>query len=204
MAQRSQPAGESAPSAVGFRTVALMTARALVVVCCLVTAYYQLPLDKPFSGGTALALVLGLIGVALVLVWQVRSIATSTHPRLRAVDALASTLPPYLLLFSAAYYLMERSEAGSFSQHLTRTDALYFSVTVFSSVGFGDITAQTQSARLIVVGQMIGDLVLLGLAARVLVGAVQEGVRRQGIERPDPPVGTRDGDGHGGGKPPGD
>ena len=29
---------------------------------------------------------------------------------------------------------------------------------------FGDITAKTQAARLVVTGQMIGDLVILGLA----------------------------------------
>jgi hypothetical protein len=34
---------------------------------------------------------------------------------------------------------MERASAASFTEPLTRTDALYFSVTVFSTVGFGDI-----------------------------------------------------------------
>jgi hypothetical protein len=40
---------------------------------------------------------------------------------------------------------------------LTRTDALYFTVTVFSTVGFGDITAKTETARLVVTGQSCPD-----------------------------------------------
>ena len=161
------------------RAVVLTALRSILVVAGLVFAYYELPMDKPFSGEHGVVLVLGLIAVGLVLVLQVRAITHSTHPRLRAVDALASTVPPFLLLYSAAYYLMERGHVNNFGQPMTRTDALYFAITVFSTVGFGDIAPLSQTARLIVVTQMIGDLLLLSLAARVIVGAVQEGVRRQ-------------------------
>jgi voltage-gated potassium channel len=47
-------------------------------------------------------------------------------------------------------------------------------VTVFATVGFGDITATSQPARLIVTAQMILDLIL-GLGIRVFLGAVQRG-----------------------------
>ena len=58
---------------------------------------------------------------------------------------------------------------------LTRTDSLYFTVTVFATVGFGDIIATSQTARLLVTVQMILDLVVLGLGIRVFLGAVQRG-----------------------------
>jgi hypothetical protein len=54
---------------------------------------------------------------------------------------------------------MAANHPANFSTHaLTRTDALYFTVTVFSTVGFGDITAASQSARLVVTAQMLLDL----------------------------------------------
>src|SRR5208282_4777456 len=65
---------------------------------------------------------------------------------------------------------------------LTRTDSLYFTVTTFSTVGFGDITATSQAARLVVTVQMILDLLVLGLGIRVFIGAVQ--LARE--EHPDP------------------
>jgi hypothetical protein len=51
--------------------------------------------------------------------------------------------------------------------------ALYFTVTVFSTVGFGDITAKTDGARALVSVQMILDLILIASVARLLVTAAR-------------------------------
>ena len=68
---------------------------------------------------------------------------------------------------------MATISAGNFGERLTHTDGLYFTVTVLSTVGFGDITPKTQAARLVVTGQMIADLVILAVAIKVIVGAVR-------------------------------
>ena len=69
----------------------------------------------------------------------------------------------------------QRTSASNFSQPMTRTDALSLTVTVLATVGFGDITAKTGAARLVVIGQMSTDLIILGLGARVILGAVTRG-----------------------------
>jgi len=112
-----------------------------------------------------------------LVVVQFRSIAASPYPGLRAVEALATSVPLFLLLFASTYVVMATVAASNFSQPLTRTNALYFTITVFATVGFGDITAKTEAARLVVSGQMIIDLIILGLGARVIVGAVTRGRR---------------------------
>jgi Ion channel len=99
-----------------------------------------------------------------------------------AAEALATTVPLFLLLFASAYYVMARASPASFSHHLTRSDALYFTVTTFSTVGYGDITAVSQTARLVVTAQMILDLLALGLGIRMFIGEVQ--LARQA--HPDP------------------
>jgi drug/metabolite transporter (DMT)-like permease len=158
--------------------------RPIISTAGLLTAYYLLPLTERFTAATLATLGGGLLGVALLIVWHVRAILRSPRPRLRAVQALGVVLPLFLLLFAAAYYLLADSEPQSFTERLTRTDALYFTVTVFSTVGFGDITAHTELARLVTTGQMVSDLVVIGVAARVIVGAAQEGVRRQTPRQP--------------------
>lgn len=90
-----------------------------------------------------------------------------------------ATLPLFLLLFAAAYHLLERARPGSFSERLTRTDALYFALSVFSTAGSGGIAPHSQAARTITMFQMAGDLLLVGVAARVVVGAVESGLRRR-------------------------
>ena len=98
---------------------------------------------------------------------------------MRAFEALGLIVPLFLLLFASTYFLMERVSAASFTQPLTRTDALHFSVTVFTTVGFGDIAAKSETARVVLIVQMLGDLALLGVGARVLLGAVRRGQHRR-------------------------
>lgn len=164
----------------GARRRALFSAaRSLTTAGALVAGYYLLPLGSVFSVGTALALVGGLAAVALLLAWQTRRIALSPWPGLRAMETLAAIVPLFVLLFATAYWLMERNMSDSFSESLSRTDALYFAMTVFSTVGFGDVTPRSEPARLLVTGQMTVNLLLIGVAARLLVNAVQEGRRQR-------------------------
>ena len=103
-------------------------------------------------------------------------------------------VPWFLLLFARAYVTMANANPANFSTHpLTRTDALYFTVTVFATVGFGDITAVSQSARLEVTTQIMLDLLVLvlGLGVRVFVGAVQFARRQAGPGGPQARHGNR-------------
>ena len=153
--------------------------RALASTTALVTLYYLLPLDHSARWLAITMLVIGLAGLIGLIAFQVRAILASPFPGLRAVEALATSLPLFLLLFASTYVVMDAIAAGSFNQPMTHSNALYFTVTVFATVGFGDITATTETARLLVTGQMIIDLIILGIGARLILGAVQRSRQRQ-------------------------
>jgi len=144
----------------------------------LVALYYLLPLDTPVTWFAVTMLVTGLVALVVLVTFQVRWIIRSPFPGLRAIEALATSIPLFLLLFAATYIVLDTDSASNFSQPLTRTGALYFTVTVFSTVGFGDITAKTETARLVVTVQMIADLIVLGLGIKVILGAVTRGRQR--------------------------
>lgn len=160
----------------------------------LVLAYYLLPMDTRLSMASVLWLVVGLIAVAALVVFQIYEIAHAEHPRLRAVRLLATSLPLFLLLFSATYFLMGRTYSAAFTQPMTRTDSLYFAITMFSTVGFGDIAPVSEPARVVTMVQMLGDLALVGFAARVVVGAVQVGLKKQASAQPSPGTGDQPGE----------
>ncbi|SEO43833.1 potassium channel family protein [Actinacidiphila rubida] len=160
--------------------------RAVVTPAVLLVLYYTLPLDHPLTPAKAGWFVLGFLVFAAAVTWQVYSITRSAHPRLRAIEALVVLVPVFLLMFAGTYYLLAADHQGSFTQPLSRTDALYFTVTVFATVGFGDIAAKTTTARVLVTLQMIADLVLVGLVAKLLLGAVQVAVHR--APPPTPPA----------------
>ena len=168
-----------------FRRVVVTLLRALASTVGLVALYYLIPLDPSSVGVTLGQLVVGLLALIGLVVFQVRSIVRAQYPALRAVGALATSVPLFLLLFAGTYYVMGRMSEANFSEPLTRTDALYFTVTVFATVGFGDITATTEGARVLVTAQMIAGVVIIGLGARVIVDAVKRGQQRQPVEGSD-------------------
>jgi voltage-gated potassium channel len=161
------------------RMIVRVLLRAVGSTVALVVIYYLLPLNRPSTGSAVTMLVVGLVVFIGLVAFQVRSIVRSPFPGLRAIEALATSVPLFLLLFAATYDVMAALSASSFNQPLTRTDALYFTVTVFATVGFGDIAAKTEAARLVVTGQMIADLIIIGLGVRVIVGAVRRGRQRR-------------------------
>jgi hypothetical protein len=149
--------------------------RALVTAVVMVALYYVLPLDRRSDAAVFVVLVVGVALLAGMIAWQARAIVRSDYPGIRAVQALASTTPLFLLLFASAYFVLSLDDAAMFTEPLTRSDSLYFTVTIFSTVGFGDISAKAETTRLVVTTQMLLDLVVLGLGIQVILGAVKQG-----------------------------
>ena len=115
--------------------------RAVGSVIVSVAVYYLLPLYTSATWAAITILVTGLVVLMALVACSVWSILRSPFPGLRAIEALAVIVP----LFASAYVVMGRLARTSFTQPLTHTDALYFTVTVFTTVGFGDITARTEA-----------------------------------------------------------
>ena len=101
---------------------------------------------------------------------------------MRAIETLAVAIPLFLLLFASAYLMMANAQAQAFTEPPSRTNALYFTVTVFATVGFGDIMPKTEAACVATMVQMIADLVAVGLVARVIVGAVKAGQQQRSAD----------------------
>ena len=74
-------------------------------------------------------------------------------------------------------------DPSAFTEPLSRTDTLYFVITVFATVGFGDISPVSAAARVLASVQMIGDVVLIGLLVRAMLTAVERGRAEQKTAR---------------------
>ena len=170
------------------RNVVAPLLRAVGSTVVLLVIYYVLPLDRT-SIGVVIAMV-GFVALIGLVALQVRSIIKAAHPAARAVEALATSAPLFLLLISAIYFLLGSASDGNFTEPMTRTDALYFTVTVFATVGFGDITAKSEVARALVTAQMVADIVIVGIGARIIVDAIKHG-REQRLEQSDDLPDTR-------------
>ena len=164
------------------RYVVRALVRSFLVAVAILLAYFLLPMTSAVALGGALTLAGGLVTVAVVLVWHIRMILVAPYPAARAVSALVVTVPLFLVVFATIYHLMSLADRTQWSEPLTRLDALYFTVTVLATVGFGDITPVSQTARTVTLVQMIAGLTLVGVIARVVVGAVHINWRRSTVD----------------------
>jgi voltage-gated potassium channel len=155
------------------RHYALAGLRAAGEAALLVFIYFVIPINHHARSYVFVRISVGLALFVATLVYEVQAILKSPRPMLRAVVAMALVLPLFILVFAWTYLTMSLSSPFAFSQRLDRISALYFAVTVFSTVGFGDIVARTDPARLAVTIQMILDLAVVAVVVRLIFGAAR-------------------------------
>ncbi len=140
----------------------------------------------PVPGSSGAAALLGMIGGLLVFVgligWQLHTIVRAEHPVLRAIEVVAFALPLLVVVFAFTYLSLSRADSASFSEHLDRVDAMYYTVSTVTTVGIGDITPTSVGARILVTFQMLFDLMLIAGLVRLVILATRTGLRRQNID----------------------
>lgn len=184
----ADPAQSPAKDAVRFARLDQRTQRHLIAGCALrialttgslLAVYYWIPLEGLGANATLLYFVAGAALFVGALVWQVRSILVADYPGLRAIETAVLALSLLIGVFAIVYVSMAHADLGNFSEPLSRTGGLYFTITVLATVGFGDITPKTDAARLVVSLQMLLDLTIIGVLVKLIVGAARTGVERQ-------------------------
>ncbi len=193
--EEGQPAGRSLagrvrqkrPAAAAVRLSDLPThQRRLAVLRCgatialswvlIVGAYFALPIGHESGLRALLRLGADVALIGAVFAWQIGRINSAELPELRAVEALGIVIALFLVLFSGIYLAMSHGAAKTFTQPLDHVRALYVTITVFSTVGFGDITPRTDASRMIVSAQMLLDLAIIGVVVRLLFNAAKSRV----------------------------
>jgi hypothetical protein len=161
----------------------------IVSIAVLGAMYFLVPTQEPGQGSDLPWLLLELGLFAVVVALQVPAILHAKFPILRAAITLGVLVPLYLLVFARLYLSSSLSDPGAFSESLDHATALYFTVTVFATVGFGDIVAKTDSMRLVVTAQMLINLIVVGAFIRVLISAARRGLEtRAATEQGDAPI----------------
>ena len=170
---RLRAVDESGDRRTDRRRLVASVLRICVVTPSIFLVYAFAPLEGTGSVHGTLLFIGALIGFLALTGYQVYAVIKSPFPRVRAVEAATMCVPVLIVLFSMTYFLTSASDPHSFSQILSRLDAVYFTTTVFATVGFGDIAPVSEVARTMVTVQMALDIVVVGLLAKVLLRAVE-------------------------------
>ena len=151
------------------RKVFTVATGALLSAVVVLALYYVVPAP----GSIVVASVVSAAVFLGVVVFELRAVLRDPQPVARAAIAMARVVPLFIVLFAWTYWAMSMSDLGTFSEPLTKSAALYFTITVLSTVGFGDITPATDPARLVVSLQMMCDLLVIGIIVKLIVGVAK-------------------------------
>jgi voltage-gated potassium channel len=157
------------------RRRAILRCGGTVVLCwvIIIGAFYVVPIGHESGLRAFLRLGADIALIGSVFAWQIRRISVAELPELRAIEALGIVIVLFLIAFSGIYLGMSHQSPRTFTQHLNQTKALYFTISIFSTVGFGDITPRTDPARLVVSAQMLLDLAIIGAVVRLIFNAAR-------------------------------
>lgn len=186
-----------ATKAIGYQGQALLIRRVVITTLrVLATAIIILVLLTPAPNlpdariETQLTLFGYLLVWALVFFavfrWQVRRVARAPHPQTSLVEALAIIFVLFVAVFAKTYHMLSLANSASFTEELDFFSSVYFSLTILATVGFGDITPVTDTARLLTMMQMVLDLILLGVAVRIVSGAASRTLEARQSQHADP------------------
>jgi len=158
-----------------FRRAARKVTEIAGVAIISLVIYFLMPLDGDFADLIAAALfIAAAIALIPLSVRRARQVLTSDQPLLVAAQALCSIITLLIVSFSSVYYVLAKDHTGQINGLHTKIDGIYFTVTIVSTVGFGDITATGQVARAIVTGHMIINFVLVAIAIRLMSWALKQ------------------------------
>ena len=157
----------------GRKAVAAGIARTVGAAAILIGGYALMPLGVLSDSELVLRIVLVVGLVIATIVWQLWAVDRAALPQLRAFEALVVTVSVIVFTFAAAYLNMSRHDPEAFTEVLGKTSALYFTMTTLTTVGYGDITAKTDAARIVVMLQMVANVVVIGSAVKLIMRTVR-------------------------------
>lgn len=145
----------------------------------LIGAYFAVPVRSEATASLAARVVIVtllfiLLGAAVAS--QVRSSADPANTR---IDGLIIAMALVWVSFAIGLYALAIHEPHQVEGLKTRVDALYFVGSTVLTIGYGDIHASGQAARVVVVAQMVFNVVFVATAASIL----GDHVRRRAADR---------------------
>jgi len=135
----------------------------------LLVAYYAFPVEWAGAAPVIVALsIAGTVGgVVLVGTMMARELGSVRRGEPgRGLRGLSMLLILLVMAASLTFFLINEASPDEFAGLGTRTDALYFTLTTMTTVGFGDVHAEGQLARALVCLLIVFNVVVVASLVR--------------------------------------
>ena len=151
-----------------------------------IVVYFAAPVRdvQRSSGYRILITIVALVMLTLWVLWQLRR---HVDDESRRIDGLLAVILIVIVAFALAFYIVEQRRPGEIVGLNSRLDSLYFTVSTLLTIGYGDVHAEGQLARALVLVQIVFDVVFVATAAGLLSSRVRSAAQRRTQERTGSP-----------------
>jgi voltage-gated potassium channel len=157
--------------------------RLIGILVLILVLYFVAPVEATVDSEGVARLVGSLFvfgALAWAMVFQLRMHIDDTT---RRIDGLIVGIVLVVVVFSHAFYVLNREDPGQFAGLHTRLDSLYFAVTTLATVGTGDVHAAGQTARALVLLQMVFNVVFVATTASLVTSRIRAAAETRSRER---------------------
>lgn len=181
MTQGAPRATATSMPAVPSLVIAMALLRPVGVIATTLLFYSLFPIDgvaAPVAVATMAGI--GLVGILVVFARQMSRVSRADRPIVAALEAVCLVFGMFIVLFALLYGAISQGNPDAFTQEIDKVSGIYFTMTVLATVGFGDISAVSDPARILVTIQMVLGMVLIGTAFKALSFTARSAVSAQG------------------------
>jgi voltage-gated potassium channel len=161
--------------------------RSTLGLAAVLVLYFVLPVNHESSAirlASDILVTLACLAVAGAVVFrEFRRVLQGEDPHLTGLQLLI-VLEVVMVMFALTYFSLAHHGHHQMVGVSTRLDALYFSATTMTTVGYGDVHAARQLARGIATVQLVFDVIFIAAFARLLTRvAVEPAPRSRPVRR---------------------
>lgn len=168
----------------GARLAGSLIAAMLGAVVCagvLVLAYALAPVpDDAWSvGDFTIYAIVCLVFFTFITVMALIRLSKARRPLFEGLAFVAVMAAVLVLSYAWLYLVMSVSDPATFTEDLNKVSAVYFTVTVLATVGFGDITPTGDVSRLVVTSQMLLGFTVITIAIKTVLSSTSTAVKKR-------------------------
>lgn len=157
--------------------------RLAVVLALVLVVYFAIPVSFEMKDSEAAQLVVSLVALSVLGILVLVEVRHQLVEADRRIDGLVIALMIAVLGFALGFYILAQRSPDQIVDLHTRIDALYFTMATLLTIGYGDVHAAGQTARTLVLIQMVFNVVIVATAASTISTRIRTQAEKRVEER---------------------
>ena len=153
------------------------------VLVLILGLYFAVPVSATPHRENAVRIVVSVLVLGCLAVGMIRQLRMHLDDSSRKLDGLVIGIVLVVVVFAYAFYVLDKQSPGQLAGMQTRLDSLYFAMTTMTTIGTGDVHAAGQTARALVLVQMVFNVLFVATAATLLTTRIRVAAETRSQER---------------------